>query len=176
MARSQFSLPSLKIRRRDDGSGRAATSPRIPFSTFKRSATSSATFAPGTRQVLHAKNASLRPGPVSLWSSCVIRNCPSIVPVASEDRYIVVNHYGGHGVAVAETDLNLANCEATISDLMSGQHSDPPRDHIQYGDQPLRRCFARRRAGDPATSGPKGAMCRPSWKTSLIAMLVKTVS
>jgi hypothetical protein len=52
---------------------------------------------------------------------------PSIVPVASEDYYIVVNHFGRFGTAFAETDLDRANYEATIADLMSGQHADPLR-------------------------------------------------
>ena len=41
--------------------------------------------------------------------------------------YIVVNHYGQHGTAFAETDLRRANHEATIADLISGQYSDPLR-------------------------------------------------
>src|SRR6476659_181995 len=52
---------------------------------------------------------------------------PSIVPGAPEDYYIVVNHYGRFGTAFAETDLDRANYETTIADLMSGQHCDPPR-------------------------------------------------
>jgi hypothetical protein len=56
-----------------------------------------------------------------------MRNWPSIVPAASEDYYIVLNRFGRHGVAFAETDLDRANHETTISDLMSGQHSDPLR-------------------------------------------------
>ena len=39
----------------------------------------------------------------------------------------VVNHYGRFGTAFAETDLDRANYETTIADLMSGQHSDPLR-------------------------------------------------
>ena len=38
-----------------------------------------------------------------------MRTVPSIVPVASEDFYIVVNHYGRFGTAFAETDLERAN-------------------------------------------------------------------
>jgi hypothetical protein len=52
---------------------------------------------------------------------------PSIVPVPPEDYYIVLNHYGELGLAFAETDLYRADYETTISDLMSGQHSDPLR-------------------------------------------------
>ena len=56
-----------------------------------------------------------------------MREWPSIVPGAPEDYYIVINHYGRFGTAFAETDLDRANYETTIADLMSGQHSDPLR-------------------------------------------------
>ena len=56
-----------------------------------------------------------------------MRNEPSIIPAPSEDYYIVVNHYGRHGVAFAETDLYRADLETTIGDLISGQHCDPLR-------------------------------------------------
>ena len=54
-----------------------------------------------------------------------MRTDPSIVPGCLEDFYIVINRYGRHGVAFAETDLCRADLETTIGDLMSGQHSDP---------------------------------------------------
>ena len=38
-----------------------------------------------------------------------------------------VNHYGRYGTAFAETDLDRANYETTIADLMAGQHRDPLR-------------------------------------------------
>jgi hypothetical protein len=56
-----------------------------------------------------------------------MRTEPSIVPAAAEDFYIVINHYGRFGTAFVETDLDRANYETTIADLMSGQHSDPLR-------------------------------------------------
>ena len=56
-----------------------------------------------------------------------MREWPSIVPGTPEDYYIVVNHYGRFGTAFAETDLDRANYETTIADLMTGQHSDPLR-------------------------------------------------
>src|SRR6476646_3254712 len=56
-----------------------------------------------------------------------MREWPSIVPGAPEDYCIVINHYGEFGPAFAETDLYRANLETTISDLMTGQHSDPLR-------------------------------------------------
>ena len=56
-----------------------------------------------------------------------MRNWPSIIPGTPEDFYIVLNNYGRFGTAFAETDLDRANYETTIADLMSGQHSDPQR-------------------------------------------------
>ena len=56
-----------------------------------------------------------------------MRDWPSIVPAASEDFYIVVNHFGRFGTAFAETDLDRANYETTIADLIAGQHTDPLR-------------------------------------------------
>jgi hypothetical protein len=56
-----------------------------------------------------------------------MREWPSIVPAPSEDYYVVVSHYGRFGTAFAETDLDRANYETTIADLMSGQHCDPLR-------------------------------------------------
>ena len=48
-----------------------------------------------------------------------MRNWPSIVPGAPEDYYVVLNSYGRHGVAFAETDIDR-DYETTIADLMSG--------------------------------------------------------
>ena len=56
-----------------------------------------------------------------------MREWPSIVPAVSEDFYIVVNHFGRFGTAFAETDVDRANYETIIADLMSGQHSDALR-------------------------------------------------
>ena len=56
-----------------------------------------------------------------------MRDWPSIVPGTPEDYFIVVNHFGRFGTAFAETDLDRANYEATVADLMAGQHSDPLR-------------------------------------------------
>ena len=54
-------------------------------------------------------------------------NWPSLVPGTPEDYFIVVNHFGRFGTAFVETDLDRANYETTIADLMAGQHSDPLR-------------------------------------------------
>jgi hypothetical protein len=56
-----------------------------------------------------------------------MREWPSIVPGTPEDYYIVVNDYGKFGTAFAETELDRANYETTIADLMAGQHCDPLR-------------------------------------------------
>jgi hypothetical protein len=60
------------------------------------------------------------------------RNCtPSIVPSgASGDYqtiYLVVNNFGHLGTAFTETDVEQADLETVITDLMSGQYSDPVR-------------------------------------------------
>ena len=56
-----------------------------------------------------------------------MREWPSIVPGAPEGYYIVVNHFGRFGAAFVETDIDRADYETTIADLMAGQHSDPLR-------------------------------------------------
>ena len=56
-----------------------------------------------------------------------MREWHSIVPGTPEDFYLVVNNFGRFGTAFAETDLDCANYETTIADLMSGQHCDPLR-------------------------------------------------
>ena len=56
-----------------------------------------------------------------------MRTGPSIVPGTPEDYYIVINHYGRFGTAFAETDLDRADYETTIADLMAGQHNNPLR-------------------------------------------------
>ena len=56
-----------------------------------------------------------------------MREWPSIVPGTPEDFYLVVNDFGRLGTAFAETDLDRANLETTIANLMSGQHNDPRR-------------------------------------------------
>src|SRR6267143_2251658 len=53
---------------------------------------------------------------------------PSIVPNGHDQTfYIVINNYGELDPAFAETDLGEADLETTITDLMSGQYSDPLR-------------------------------------------------
>ncbi len=53
---------------------------------------------------------------------------PSIVPNGHDQTvYLVINNYGKSGAAFAETDVGEADLETTITDLMSGQYSDPVR-------------------------------------------------
>jgi len=52
------------------------------------------------------------------------------VPTASGDAqtiYLVVNNFGRHGTAFTETDVERTDLETVITDLMSGQFSDPVR-------------------------------------------------
>ena len=112
-----------------------------------------------SKQALHAKNASANPSsPCSLTVTggrLRLRDWPSIVPGTPEDYYVVVNHYGRFGAAFAETDLDRANYETTIADLMSGQHSDPLRVIMFNPDtNRVRGCVARYRAGNTAPSRP----------------------
>ena len=48
-------------------------------------------------------------------------------PAASEDYCLVINSFGRFGSAFAETDLDRADYESTVADLISGQHCDPLR-------------------------------------------------
>lgn len=51
---------------------------------------------------------------------------PSIVPAGhDQNTYLVINCYGSLGSAFAETDLGRTDLETTITDLMTGQHSNP---------------------------------------------------
>ena len=83
-----------------------------------------------------------------------MREWPSIVPGAPEDYYLVVNHCGRHGVAFAETDINRADYETTVHDLLSGQHCDPLRviRFNQPQDRSFRRRLARHRPGNTSSS------------------------
>ena len=53
---------------------------------------------------------------------------PSIVPSGDDQTvYLVVNNFGNLGAAFPETDVDKADLETIIGDLMSGQYSDPVR-------------------------------------------------
>jgi hypothetical protein len=51
---------------------------------------------------------------------------PSIVPGGADQTvYLVVDHFGRLGTAYRETDVDHADLETVITDLMSGQFNDP---------------------------------------------------
>ena len=106
-----------------------------------------------------------------------MREWPSIIPGTPEDYYIVVNHYGRFGTAFAETDLDRANYETTIADLVGGQHCDPLRvimfDPETNRSEDVSHAIAQEIC---AASTLKGATCRQCWRTSLVAMSVKIAS
>jgi hypothetical protein len=53
---------------------------------------------------------------------------PSIVPTDHDQTiYLVVNNFRHLGTAFTETDVEQADLETTISDLMNGEYSDPVR-------------------------------------------------
>jgi hypothetical protein len=53
---------------------------------------------------------------------------PSIVPSGADQTvYLVVDHFGGLGIAYREIDVERTDLETVITDMMSGQFSDPVR-------------------------------------------------
>ena len=53
---------------------------------------------------------------------------PSIVPNADDqDVYIVVDDFGRNGRAYRETDIERADLEAVIMDMLEGQYQNPVR-------------------------------------------------
>src|SRR4030081_2678266 len=53
---------------------------------------------------------------------------PSIVPSGHDQTlYHVINNFGNLGTAFPETDVDKADLETIIGDLMSGQYSNPVR-------------------------------------------------
>jgi hypothetical protein len=53
---------------------------------------------------------------------------PSIVPSGHDQTlYLVINNFGNLGTAFPETDVDKADLETVIGDLMFGQYSDPVR-------------------------------------------------
>jgi hypothetical protein len=52
----------------------------------------------------------------------------SIVPSGHDQAvYLVINNFGNLGAAFPETDVDKADLETVIGDLMSGQYSDSVR-------------------------------------------------
>ena len=64
-----------------------------------------------------------------VWSFFMGRShVPSIVPSGHDQTvYLVINNFGNLGTAFPETDVDKADLETLIGDLMSGQYSDPVR-------------------------------------------------
>jgi len=53
---------------------------------------------------------------------------PSIVPSGDDQTvYLVINNFGNLGAAFPETDVDKAELETIICDLMTDQYSDPVR-------------------------------------------------
>ena len=106
-----------------------------------------------------------------------MREWPSIVPGTPEDYYIVLNHYGVHGPAFAETDLYRADPETTISDLMSGQHSDPLR-VIMFNPETNRSEDVSHAVAQEVLRrlGLEDRRCHEHWRTSSTATFVRIVS
>ena len=53
---------------------------------------------------------------------------PSIVPSGHDQTvYLVINNFGKLGTAFPKTDVDKADLETLIGDLMSGQYGDPVR-------------------------------------------------
>ena len=102
---------------------------------------------------------------------------PSIVPSTPEDYYVVINHFGRFGSAFAETDINRADYETTVADLMAGQHCDPLR-VIRFNPETNRSEDISHAIAQEilVASALRGAPCRQCWRSSSIATSAKIVS
>jgi hypothetical protein len=62
------------------------------------------------------------------WTLSIVPKTPSIGPNGADQTvYLVVDRFGGLGAVFRETDVEWSDLETTITDLMSGQFSDPVR-------------------------------------------------
>jgi hypothetical protein len=64
------------------------------------------------------------------WELCMpgIGWTPRIVPYGADQTvYLVVDRFGGLGTVYRETEVERAELETIITDLMSGQFNDPVR-------------------------------------------------
>jgi hypothetical protein len=52
---------------------------------------------------------------------------PSIVPKGDDQNYLVVDDLGRNGRVYRETDVETADLETVILDLLSGEYKDPAR-------------------------------------------------
>jgi hypothetical protein len=58
---------------------------------------------------------------------------PSIVPNGDDQNvYLVVDDFGRNGWAFRETDVDTADLETVILDLLEDQYKDPPRRCLQH--------------------------------------------
>jgi hypothetical protein len=77
---------------------------------------------------------------------------PSIVPNDYDDTvYLVADDFGRIGRAWREADYEATDLETVISDLLSGQYSNPPRSRLQHCRAMVRGRFGRCR---PRTTPP----------------------
>ena len=56
-----------------------------------------------------------------------MRESPSIVPGNDQDVYLVLDDYGEWGSAWRETDVQDADFESVVVDLLEGQYRNPVR-------------------------------------------------
>jgi hypothetical protein len=62
------------------------------------------------------------------WTPSIVPKTPSIVPYGADQAvYLVVDRFGGLGSVYRETEVERANLETVITDLLSGQFNDPVR-------------------------------------------------
>jgi hypothetical protein len=58
---------------------------------------------------------------------------PSIVPNGDDQNvYIVLDDFGRNGRAYRETDVERADLEAVIMDMLEGEYKNRPRRRLQY--------------------------------------------
>ena len=70
---------------------------------------------------------------------------PSIVPDgANQTVYIILDDFGRNGRAYRETDVERADLEAVIMDMLEGQYKNPNR--LQHRRKMVRGCIGRRGA------------------------------
>jgi hypothetical protein len=93
---------------------------------------------------------------------------PSIVPRGDDQNvYIVLDDFGRSGHAYRETDVETADLETTITDMLDGQYKNPVRVVAFNTSEQCRRTFRKmlpRRSGGAATFSY--ATSRPASRTS----------
>jgi hypothetical protein len=64
------------------------------------------------------------------WEMCMpsTNSSPRIIPYGADQTvYLVIDRFGGLGTVYRETEIERADLETIIADLMSGQFNDPIR-------------------------------------------------